>query len=127
LAGFDIGVSVSAETFSGPEAILGQLSLRGGIPFPGNEDRRRAIRGDVHAPEALRVNRFLHHAGLFSSSTSDASGGDFWLALAALRVCGLMVVSSAGIRLTVSCLFRLALQKGGGQSECSGAGYITAD
>ena len=23
------------------------------------------FRGDVHAPEALRVDRFLHHAGLF--------------------------------------------------------------
>jgi len=35
LAGFDVGGSVSAETFSRPEPILGHLSLRGGIPFPG--------------------------------------------------------------------------------------------
>ena len=34
-AGFDVGGSVSAETFSRPEPILGHLSLRGGIPFPG--------------------------------------------------------------------------------------------
>jgi hypothetical protein len=35
LAGFDVGGPVSAETFSRPEPILGHLSLRGGIPFPG--------------------------------------------------------------------------------------------
>jgi hypothetical protein len=35
MAGFDVGGSVSAETFSRPEPILGHLSLRGEIPFPG--------------------------------------------------------------------------------------------
>ena len=35
MGGFDVGGSVSAETFSRPEPILGHLSLRGGIPFPG--------------------------------------------------------------------------------------------
>ena len=30
-----LGGSVSAETFSRPEPILGHPSLRGGIPFPG--------------------------------------------------------------------------------------------
>jgi hypothetical protein len=38
LAGSDVGVSVSVETFSGLEAILGELSLALGIPFPGNGD-----------------------------------------------------------------------------------------
>ena len=43
LAGFDVGVSVSAETFSGLEAILGQLSLGGGIPFPGSTNAKLAM------------------------------------------------------------------------------------
>ena len=38
MAGSDVGVSVSVETFSGLEAILGELSLALGIPFPGNRD-----------------------------------------------------------------------------------------
>ena len=33
LAGFDVRVFVSAETFFGLEPILGHLSLRGEIPF----------------------------------------------------------------------------------------------
>ena len=41
LAGFDVGGSVSAETFSRPEPILGHLSLRGGIPFPGKLARQQ--------------------------------------------------------------------------------------
>ena len=45
LAGSDVGVSVSVETFSGLEAILGELSLALGIPFPGNGDRRQQRRG----------------------------------------------------------------------------------
>jgi hypothetical protein len=45
LAGSDVGVSVSVETFSGLEAILGELSLALGIPFPGNGDRCQQRRG----------------------------------------------------------------------------------
>ena len=45
LAGSDVGVSVSVETISGQEAILGELSLALGIPFPGNGDRCQQRRG----------------------------------------------------------------------------------
>src|SRR5262249_60701503 len=45
LAGSDVGVSVSVETFSRLEAILGELSLALGIPFPGNGDRCQQRRG----------------------------------------------------------------------------------
>src|SRR5262245_34567569 len=45
LAGSEVGVSVSVETFSGREAFLGELSLALGIPFPGNGDRRQQRRG----------------------------------------------------------------------------------
>jgi hypothetical protein len=41
LAGFIVRGSVSAETNSVQEGILGGLSLALGIPFPGNGDRRQ--------------------------------------------------------------------------------------
>ena len=44
LAGFDVGGSISSETFSRPEPILGHLSLRGGIPFPGRTIMQRGAR-----------------------------------------------------------------------------------
>ena len=44
MAGSDVGVSVSVETLSGLEAILGELSLGAEIPFPGNTDRRQPRR-----------------------------------------------------------------------------------
>src|SRR5262249_16065902 len=45
LAGSDVGVSVSVETFSRLEAIFGELCLALGIPFPGNGDRCQQRRG----------------------------------------------------------------------------------
>ena len=55
LAGFDVGVFVSAETFFGLEPILGHLSLRGEIAFPGKlaEAGQTQPRPDSSAPPTV--------------------------------------------------------------------------